>query len=61
MDGWSENWATAHREAHDAWMNCPGLSTAVVLNLPTTAAFNTVPHVAVTPSHKIIFVATSQP
>ena len=61
MDGWAENGATAHGEAQDAWMNCPGLSTAVVLNLPKTVTFNTDLHVVVTPRHKIIFVATSQP
>ena len=37
-----------------------GLSTSVVLNLPTpeTLYFDTAPHVVVTPSHKIILIAT---
>lgn len=32
---------------------------AMPLNLPNTAACNTVPHAAVTPNHNIIFIATS--
>jgi hypothetical protein len=32
------------------------LSRVVVLNLPSSATLNTVPHVEVTPSHRIIFL-----
>ena len=32
---------------------------ATVLGLPNAMAFNTVPHVGITPNHKIISIATS--
>lgn len=47
-----------HRTAVCKWA-VEACSKAPVLSSPNTSPFNSVPHVVVTPNHKIIFIATS--
>jgi hypothetical protein len=56
--GHGAGWTAQITPSRGPWCD-PQPSRAVALNLPSAMALSTAPQVGLTPSHKVIFVATS--